>query len=95
MTLVRGQIIFELMNKNKPISPLSCLQIVKAGKMKKWTNKEVFFRNPPFTAKRCKFPYKTEPSKRRTYHTAEEIYRMAAERGIEIGKGKKVVNNLK
>jgi hypothetical protein len=70
MTLVRGQIIFELMNKNKPISPLSCLQ-------------------------RCKFPYKTEPSKRRTYHTAEEIYRMAAERGIEIGKGKKVVNNLK
>jgi hypothetical protein len=94
MTLVRGQAIFKLMNKNKPISPLSCLQIVKAGEMKKWTTKEVFFRNPPFTAK-YKFPHKTEPSKRRTYHTAEEIYKMAAERGIEIGKGKKLVNNLK
>jgi hypothetical protein len=94
MTLVRAQAIFELMNKNKPISPLSCLQIVKTGKMKRWTNKEVFFRNPPFTVK-YKFPHKTEPSKRRTYHTAEEIYRMAAERGIEIGKGKKIVNNLK
>jgi hypothetical protein len=93
MTLVRAQIIFELINKNKPISPLNCLQIVKAGKMKRWTNKEVFFRNPPFPVK-YKFPHKTEPSKRRTYHTAEEIYRITAERGIEIGKGKKIFNNL-
>jgi hypothetical protein len=93
MTLVRAQAIFELMNKNKPISPLSCLQIVKVGKMKRWTNKEVFFRNPPFTAK-YKFPHKTEPSKRRTYHT-EEIYRMEAERGIEIGKNKRIINDLK
>jgi hypothetical protein len=67
---------------------------VKAGKMKRWTNKEVFFRNPPFPVK-YKFPHKTEPSKRRSYHTAEEIYRMAAERGIKIGKGKRIVNSLK
>jgi hypothetical protein len=53
MTLVRAQVIFSGLSRTptpRRLLVVSGLQIVDAGRMKRWTDKEFFLRNPPFTA---------------------------------------------
>jgi hypothetical protein len=53
MTLVRAQVVFSGLSRTptpRRLLVVSGLQIVDAGRMKRWTDKEFFLRNPPFTA---------------------------------------------
>jgi len=136
MVLVRSQVVFAGISRTptpRKLLAVSGLQIVDAGKIKRWSNKEFFLRSPPYTAvfptdaqlairgsltniarslkgkleglylseklnkllpgaaafvadtmKGYKSPLSVGPSPQRTYHTGDEILKMAEKRGVAI-----------
>jgi len=53
MVLVRAQVVFAGVSKTptpRRLLAVSGLQIVDAGGIKRWSNKEFFLRSPPYTA---------------------------------------------
>jgi hypothetical protein len=137
MVLVRSQVVFAGISRTptpRRLLVVSGLQIVDAGKIKRWSDKEFFLRSPPYTAvfptdaqlairgsltniarslkgklkgrlhfseklnrllpgaaafvadtmKGYKSPLRVGPSPQRTYHTGDEILKMAANRGVAI-----------
>jgi len=137
MVLVRAQVVFAGVSRTptpRKLLAVSGLQIVDAGKIKRWSNKEFFLRSPPYTAvfptdaqlairgsltniahalkdkleglylseklnkllpgaaafvadtmKGYKSPLSVGPSAQRTYHTGDEILKMAENRGVAVG----------
>ena len=138
MVLVRSQVVFAGISRTptpRRLLVVSGLQIVDAGGIKRWSNKEFFLRSPPYTAvfptdaqldirgsltniahslkgklkgrlhlseklnrllpgaaafvadtmKGYKSPLSVGPSAQRTYHTGDEILKMAENRGVAVG----------
>jgi len=142
MVLVRSQVVFAGISKTptpRRLLVVSGLQIVDAGGIKRWSNKEFFLRSPPYTAvfptdaqldirgsltniahslkgkikglqrsqklnrllpgaaafvadtmKGYKSPLRVGPSAQRTYHTGDEILKMAENRGVAVGFTKSI-----
>jgi len=142
MVLVRSQVVFAGISKTptpRRLLVVSGLQIVDAGGIKRWSNKEFFLRSPPYTAvfptdaqldirgsltniahslkgkikglqrsqklnrllpgaaafvadtmKGYKSPLRVGPSPQRTYHTGDEILKMAENRGVAVGFTKSI-----
>ena len=136
MVLVRSQVVFVGISRTptpRRLLVVSGLQIVDAGGIKRWSNKEFFLRNPPYTAvfptdaqldirgsltniahalygkvkglqyskeldkylpgvaafvadtmKGYRSEYSVGATEQRTYHTGEEILRMAKNRKVSI-----------
>jgi len=142
MVLVRAQVVFAGVSRTptpRRLLVVSGLQIVDAGGIKRWSNKEFFLRSPPYTAvfptdaqldirgsltniahslkgkikglqrsqklnrllpgaaafvadtmKGYKSPLRVGPSPQRTYHTGDEILKMAENRGVAVGFTKSI-----